>query len=144
MENTILQFILGTVFGGIFTGIISASFDKKKNKYTTKHKYKEERYKAVTILMYSMVNYEANREKLLTLRPDLKTKEDLIVELKMEWTNMALYTNDTVLLETKKFLKNPNQQNFNKSLLAMRCNLYDIQTRLLPEHLDLYSEKDSR
>ncbi|HEX8561976.1 MAG TPA: hypothetical protein VF676_03245 [Flavobacterium sp.] len=144
MEDTIIKFILGTVFGGLFTGIISAKFDKKKNKYTTKHTFKEQKYKSITVLMYSLVNYEAEQLKLLKIRPDLKTKGDLVDELKMEWTNMALYTNDTVLLATKKFLKDPIQQNFNSALLAMRSNLYDINTKLTPAHLDLNSEEGSR
>src|SRR6187431_2002472 len=95
MHNAIIQFIFGTIFGTAFgsviTGLISAHFDKKKNKYTSKHKFKEDRYKVVILLMYSLTNYEKEQEKLQKQRPDLTSKEDLIDELTAEWTNMSLY-----------------------------------------------------
>jgi hypothetical protein len=143
MEDKILQFILGTVVGGLITGLINARFDKKKNKYTTKHKFKEERYKAITLLMYSLINYDKEQTKLFKLRPDLNSKEDLVAELKNEWTNMALYANDTVFLKTKYFLETPNQESFNKALLAIRSNLYDINTKLIPEDLNLNTQQAS-
>jgi hypothetical protein len=141
MQNAIIQFIFGTIFGTAFgsviTGLISAHFDKKKNKYTSKHKFKEDRYKAIVLLMYSLANYENEQVKLQKHRPDLTTREELIDELTAEWTNMSLYANDTVLMKTKGFLENPDQEHLNVALIAMRHNLYDIHTQLKPEDLTL-------
>jgi hypothetical protein len=125
---------------GVVTGIIAKGFFdlysmRKKNLYETKFKQKETRFKAILLLMYSYLNYEKEKVRLLRHRSDLVSKEDLSDELHAEWTNMTLYATDSVIIKMKTFLETPDIDNFNSTILAMRRSLYAIKTNLTEKEL---------
>lgn len=120
--------------GGIINYFI---VENKKRKDQSRHEYKEIRYKAILILSHALVNYEKDKEKLLFKRPDIKSKEELKDEIKLEWFNMALYASDLVIIATKNFLENPDQEKLNEMIFAMRKSLYGIKTTLNPKDLFL-------
>lgn len=109
----------------------------KKRKAENKHKLKEDRYKAIILLCYALINYEKESTTLIIQRPDINTKERLISELNAEWINMVLYASDKVILAMKKFLKLENKSSFNQLILTMRKDLYGIKTGIKIQNMTL-------
>lgn len=111
--------------------------EDKKRKDQSRHEFKEVRYKAVLILAHALIDYEKSKEKLLKHRPEIKSREDLIDEIKLEWINMSLYASDSVIIATKRFLEQTNQLTFNEMIFAMRKSLYNIKSSISPQVLKL-------
>jgi hypothetical protein len=135
--------IIISAFGLIgIGGLLKSAFDylyaeDKKRKDQSRHEFKEVKFKSMLILSQILIDYEKNKEKLSILRPDLKTRQELIEEIKLEWMNMALYASDSVIIFAKKFLEQPNQETFNEMVFAMRKSLYNIKSSLTSQDLKL-------
>lgn len=123
-------------------GLLKSAFDyffveKRKRKDQSRHEFKELRYKAIIILCYSLLKYDSNKERLSLHRPDIKSREELMNEIELEWINMTLYASSSVIMTTKKFIQFNTKENLMEMLFAMRKSLYDIKTNLEPHHLEL-------
>jgi hypothetical protein len=123
-------------------GLLKSAFDylfieKRKRKDQSRHELKDLRYKEMIILCYSVLDYDLNREKLLLKRADIKSREELISEIKLEWINMSLYASDKVIMATKKFIQFNNQDNLSDMVFTMRESLFDIKTSLTSQNLKL-------
>ena len=105
--------------------------EKNKKEVEKRNEFKEPRYKAIILLMVSALNFEKNKPMLqLHGRNYINTIDDLIDELDTEWKNMILYANDKVIKAMGEFVKNPTENNFWKTTLEMRKDLYGIKTEL--------------
>ena len=128
--------ILGLIgIGGILKSFIDIFLERKKQKNTSLHGFKEPRYKAIIILLYALFDYDSKGNKLSILRPDIKSKNDLIDELYTEWISMALYAPDNVIINMKLFLDDQSINNFNEVIISMRKDLYSIRTKLKNDNL---------
>lgn len=131
---TITEIIISTIgfigIGVILKSLLDFIIENKKRKDDSKQQFKETRYKAIILLMHSLIKYEKEKIKLLKHRPDIETKEELINELYTEWINMSLFASDKVILKMKEFVKNPSNSNFNNTIIEMRKDLYSIKTKL--------------
>jgi len=127
--------------GGILKSLFDMFIDKRKIKSEKKQEFKETRYKAIILFCHAHINYEMEERSLAVHRPDIKSKEDLFDELKVEWMNMALYASDKVILAMKKFIETSNRTTFNELVLAMRKDLYGIRTKLKIHNLNLAENK---
>jgi hypothetical protein len=116
--------------GGLLKSIIDFFINNRKLRADTRHQFKEIRYKAILVLLYALMYYDKEQDQLKKHRPDIKTKDDLINEIRAEWTNMILFASDKVITTTQNFILEPNMANFNKTLLAMRKSLYGLRTKL--------------
>jgi len=128
--NEIIQGIGLIGIGGLLKSIIDFFIDNRKRRTETQHEFKEKRYKAILLLLYALVYYEKDQDQVKKHRPDIKSKDDLINEIRAEWTNMILYASDSVITTMKVFLHEPNVSNFSKTLLTMRKDLYGLRTNL--------------
>ena len=73
----------------------------------------------------SLLDFEKNKYLLQQNRREyIKTPEDLISELKIEWNNMLLYASEEVLSCMHGFIKQPNQNTFRVAAIAMRKDLW--------------------
>jgi hypothetical protein len=123
--------------GGILKSFLDFIIENKKRKDDSKQQFKETRYKAIILLMHSLINYEKEKNNLLIHRPNIQSKEELSDELYAEWINMSLYASDKVILKMKEFVVNPNNTNFNCTILEMRKDLYSIKTKLKENNLNI-------
>jgi len=73
--------------------------------------------------MYAAYDFSENETSLRINRPDLKSKQDVLGDLKAEWHNMMLFASQQTLNALGAFISNPSRQNFMKTSLAMRMDL---------------------
>ncbi|AQG79510.1 hypothetical protein [Spirosoma montaniterrae] len=123
--------------GAILTKFFEYASDRQKTKEQTKHDFKQTRYKAIILLMYSLLDFEKQNKMLQQNNRHFTDKTELWEELKAEWTNMTLYASDNVVRAMKQFLREPTLDSYNVTTLAMRKDLYNIKTKLTLEDLRL-------
>jgi hypothetical protein len=126
------QEIIGAIgligIGGLLKSLIDYLIEGRKKRTEAQHQFKETRFKPIILLLNSLAHYDREKDKLVRHRPDLKTKEDLVNELKTEWTNMILFASDNVIETMRDFIEEPNENNFNRTILAMRTDLYGLKS----------------
>jgi len=109
--------------GGIVGGYITFLLDKKKELEFKQLEQKEKRYKSC--LLYMDVYFEPKNIKYLSSRqPDIDNAQDVIEYLKAEYHEMLLYASKEVILSVKAFINNPTRENFLKTVLSMRQDLW--------------------
>lgn len=109
--------------GGIVGGYITFLLDKKKELEFKQLEQKEKRYKSC--LLYMDVYFEPKNIKYLSSRqPDIDNAQDVIEYLKAEYHEMLLYASKEVILSVKAFINNPTRENFLKTVLSMRRDLW--------------------
>ena len=125
--------VLGLIgVGGIIQAVVSYAIAKRRKKYDGSQEFKEKRYKAILLLCYAYLHYDEENITLIIHRPDLKSKEHLSCELKVEWINMSLYASDEVILKMKQFIAGQSENEFTEMILQMRKDLYGVKSKLSP------------
>ena len=128
--------------GGLLKSLIDYLISSKKQKSESQQYFKEERYKAILLLCYVLVNYDKESTSLVIQRPNLDSREKLYSEINAEWTNMVLFASDKVLKAMKDFLESENKKSYNELILAMRRDLYGIKTKIQAK--DFILEKNDK
>lgn len=109
--------------GGIVGGYITFLLDKKKELEFRRLEQKEKRYKSC--LLYMDVFFEPKNIKYLSSRQsDIDNAQDVIEYLKAEYHEMLVYASKDVILSVKAFIEKPNRENFLKTVLSMRQDLW--------------------
>jgi hypothetical protein len=109
--------------GGIVGGYITFLLDKKKELEFKQLEQKEKRYKSC--LLYMDVYFEPKNIKYLSSRQsDIDNAQDVIEYLKAEYHEMLLYASKDVILSVKAFINDPTRENFLKTVLNMRQDLW--------------------
>lgn len=120
-------------------GLLKSAFDffigNQNRKSQSKHEFKQLRYKTIILLCFTFLYYDREKPTLLIHRPDLKSKDDLHNEIFAEWNNMMLYASDKVISALREYLKNSNQEYYNRLIISMRKDLYGIRTKVKSEDL---------
>ncbi len=109
--------------GGIVGAYVSSLLDKKKELEFKLLEQKERRYKSC--LLYMDAFFEPKNIKYLSSRqPDIDNSHDVIEYLKMEYHEMMLYASKAVILSVKVFIEKPTRENFLRTILCMRQDLW--------------------
>jgi hypothetical protein len=128
--------ILGALsIGALITALFQFWADKSKAKSEEMQKFKNERYKAVIILMNSILDFDQSAKTLRQQGRNFANKTELQYELLTEWRNMILFANDDVIKNLKDFLNEPSDYNFYKTSISMRKDLYGVSTKLKADNL---------
>ena len=115
--------------GSILAGIVTFILNKRKELEFARLEQKEKRYKSC--LLYMDVYFTPQNIKYLSSRqPDINSAQDVIEYLKAEYHEMLLYASKEVILSVKSFISNPTQDNFLKTILSMRRDLWIRKTDL--------------
>ena len=110
--------------GGLVATYFRIAWERKKEAQLHKQEFKEERYKCVILLMHAALDFDKHALLLRQDRPDLSSHEALIDELQTEWHNMILFSSEDVLVAVHRFILSPSVENFRKSAIAMRADLW--------------------
>lgn len=139
----VITFLFSLIgIGTIINSVLIYQLDKHKIKNNSNHELKEQRYKAIIILSYSLIYYEKSSENIKRIRPEIETKEHLYDELFLEWKNMMLYASDDVIIAMKEFLMKNTENNLNELILVMRKDLYNIKTKMTKDNIILNIESE--
>ena len=138
--NDLIQMIFSALtllgIGGILGGYVNSLLDKKKELEFKLLEQKERRYNSC--LLYMDAYFEPKNIKYLSSRqPDIDNAHDIIEYLKMEYHEMMLYASNEVVLSVKEFIKSPNYENFLKTVLCMRRDLWVNKNDLQIDEIEL-------
>ncbi len=112
-------------------------WERKNNVQSQKQDYKTIRYKAIIVLMYGLLNFDKEKDKLNTHGRNFQVRQDLIDELDTEMYNMLLYASDTVVKATKVFITNPTKHTFLSVAIEMRKDMWGGKINLKVEDISL-------
>lgn len=121
--------------GAVIKSLIDSLLKKKEVKSQTQHEFKNTRYKAIILLANAMLDFEKHKPELHKHNRLFESKEQLLDELKTERNNMILFASDNVILSLNKFISDPGEGNFYTLAIAMRKDLYGLNTSLQPSSL---------
>ncbi|EKE21893.1 MAG: hypothetical protein ACD_7C00096G0010 [uncultured bacterium] len=121
--------------GGILGILVKHWLDNKKDLTIKLNQINEDKYRTILIHMSCSLDYE-NR-KYFSIQKDFETssKDYYLNCVKEYYYQSILYSPDFVLIELKKFIKNPNKENFICTARAMRRDLWGKKTKLKLEEL---------
>ena len=95
----------------------------------------EHKYRSTLVFMRCVLNPDSIRQfEIQDSNFENITGEDELIKysqlkLKEYYSNSLLYAPDEVLISIKKFIENPIEENFFKSALAMRKDLWNKSTK---------------
>ncbi len=113
----------GLGIGTALTSLIQHKLKKYEAVHSSLRKDLESRYRVIILLMYAAYDFETNKSAIRINRPDLKSKTDVLEELKAEWFNMLLFSSDTTQKLLHIFISSPNIKNLKECALSMRNDL---------------------
>lgn len=111
--------------GGLLTVLLKSFVGKKRLRYSKAFEYREARYKATLILLWTKVAFADRIEKLRNHRPDIRSEKDLDDELELEYHIFLLFASEAVLGAFKSFLMSPDAKAWREIAVQMRNDLYD-------------------
>lgn len=129
--------------GAIINSLVIYSLNVRKRKREANQQFKEKRYKAILVLVYSRVYYSSSADSLKLYRSDITSLDKLQEELLLEWQNMLLYANDEVIIAMRKFLEKIDFETFSILCIEMRKDLYGLKTKLKPTDLLIRINKNN-
>jgi len=133
VENNIstwIQILLASsIVSAIVATFVSHIINKRFKLFEQMQEYKKTRYLALIILLYSLLKFEnsivVNNLKLH--RPTITSKEHLREELECEYFSMFLYASKEMLINVRKFLDSPNNENYRNVIVSMRKDLWGLK-----------------
>lgn len=134
-----------TILGALgVSGLLGASItyilDKRKQIKLqlefSLQKYKKERYGSMIIQMQVIVKPE-DLKYVKKFRPDFEKVDDYKNDIHAEWLHSLSYASDDVIKSLKEFLLKPDSVTYAKTVIAMRKDLWNKNTDLKPEEINL-------
>lgn len=121
--------------GAIIKSLIDSVLKKRETRSQTQLEFKDIRYKAIILLANAMLDFEKHKPELHKHNRPFESKEQLLDELKVERNNMILFASDNVILAINEFISGSDEDNFYRLAIAMRKDLYGLNTSLKPSSL---------
>jgi hypothetical protein len=114
--------------GGVIGAYIQHLFDKQKQIGVEIRKIKEERYRSTLVHMRLMLNPERINQFIFEKNEIQSTTKECENEKVIEYYyNSLLYATDEVLICLKEFIRDPNENAFSETAIAMRNDLWGIK-----------------
>lgn len=119
---------LALIIIGAFIGALIQYYTQKNTKIFEQYQNKKEtRYLAIILLLDGLVHFDSFKGITIN-RPDIKSKNDLFIELNVELKNMILFASESVISSVADCIKTPTTENFIKASVEMRKDLWHINT----------------
>jgi len=114
--------------GGVIGAYIQHLFDKQKQIGLEIRKIKEERYRSTLVHMRLVLNPEKFNQFIFEKNESHSTTKEHENEKVIEYYyNSLLYATDEVLIHLKEFIRDPNENTFAETAIAMRSDLWGIK-----------------
>jgi hypothetical protein len=118
-----ITLITGLGVGSGLTALSQHFLKKREAAFNSQRQDLEKRYRVIILLMYAAYDFESNKSSLRINRPDLKSKQDVLEDLKAEWFNMLLFSSNSTQEALHAFIHEPNLVNLKHTALSMRKDL---------------------
>ena len=128
--GTITTILTSLGIGGLIGNVFQSFLQSKGKVNEREFNFKEQRYKALMILMWTSLNPKSELKHLRFYREDILDIKTLHRELKLELYNSLLYAEDNVIYSLRKFIEKINHQNYSSVALEMRKDLYGKKTKI--------------
>ncbi|MFZ0817809.1 MAG: hypothetical protein WAM78_19950 [Candidatus Sulfotelmatobacter sp.] len=130
-----------TAFGvsGLLVAFFQRRFEHTKQVRGLEHDLKEKRYKAINILMLTLLD-PAGSVHIREHRPDLRNRDDVVKELRTEMLNSFLFASDDVIRSLTEFIAQPAHNRYIKAAVSMRKDLWGSSTSIGDEVLQYFGE----
>ena len=125
----------GLGIGSVVTALIQHSLKRREAAHLSQREALEARYKVIILLMYAAHDFKGNETAMRIHRPDLKTREDVLGDLRAEWVNMMLFASKSTLEALRRFISEPTVGHLTECAVSMRQDLG--RSSLLLEDVDL-------
>jgi hypothetical protein len=123
-------------FGGIIGSYITFKLNKGKELEFKLREEKQKRYKSILLFMDAYLKPE-NLTYLRRIHPALEAANDTKEWIIAEYHDMVLYASRDVVFSTRDFIIKPSIEAFDKTLLAMRRDLWIKRKNIKSEELKL-------
>src|SRR6266545_802311 len=88
---TVVSLVTAAGFGGVLGAYFQAQFQQRSKLGELEHDLKQKRYLCILILMLTKLTPEAGLGKIRSIRPDLRSLDDVENELKAELLNAVVF-----------------------------------------------------
>jgi len=123
LSSLITGLVAGLGIGTVATAIAQHFLERQKATRESQRKDLEARYRVVILLMYAALDFQSNQAAFRINRPDLKTSESVLDELRAEWVNMILFASSATLGSLQAFIEKPSHQTLVAAAQEMRSDL---------------------
>jgi len=122
--------LLSALIGGGVVVFIKYFFDSKKETNFNLNKIAEDRYRSLLVFMVCAIDIE--KKKYFTVNEQIiqQSSEEYLKQIEEYYYHSLLYAPDDVLIKLKKFIKEPNRENYIIVAKAMRKDLWKRKTKL--------------
>lgn len=129
---TFIILILTTIGIGSILGAFSQSkYQLKKELKNQEFELKKSRYGAIIIQMLTVLQFDKNGLKFVKHhRPDLKSVDDFINEIRTELLNGIVYASDEVIISIANFIKKNDYSTYINAVIEMRKDLWGKKTKI--------------
>jgi hypothetical protein len=131
MDNTqIIISISSAIIGGIVATFLKTFLEKRKEIDINLQKITEDKYKSLLIFMACAMDVEKRRYFSLNEQVENDTSEHFLNQVKEYYYHSILYSPDNVIVSLKKFISEPDQNNYVLVAKEMRKDLWNKNTKL--------------
>jgi len=121
--STWITLLTGLGIGSGVTALAQHFLKRRENALDSQRQDLEKRYRVIILLMYAAFDFESNKISLRRHRPDIKSREDVVEDLKAEWFNMLLFASEKTQSALHSFIQDQTLDNLKCAALAMRQDL---------------------
>lgn len=133
--ETILSILSLLGIGGIIGAYIKNLLDKRKELDFKLNELNESKFKSILIFMSILLRPENRKhfivdDKYLQNLSEKDLKKHCIMKLEEYYYHSMLYASDNVIKSIKRFIKNPNRENYVRVTKSMRVDLWNKKSKL--------------
>lgn len=133
--QTIISTLSLLGIGGIIGAYIKNLLDKRKEIDFKLNELNENKFRSMLVFMSIWLRPENRKhflvdDKYIQNLDNKELKRHCLMKIEEYYYHSVLYASDEVLITIKKFLKNPNRENYVKTAKAMRMNLWNNKSKL--------------
>ncbi len=131
--EAVLSMVAALGLGGVFGAYFQYRFQFQKDLRNASYDMKSKRYGAIIIQMLTVLQFEKHGTRFVRdHRPDLKSREDFLDELRSELLNSIVFAKDDVIVALSEFIRRQDRQSYIECVSRIRKDLWGGRTKLSP------------
>jgi len=129
-SSQIIIGLAGGVVGGVIVAILQYFLDKRKEIDLGLNRIMEDKYRSLLVFMACALDIKKRRYFNLNEQTPNKTQKDYLNQIREYYYHGVLYSPDEVIIALKKFILKPSKENYLKTAIEMRKDLWNKNTKL--------------